>query len=141
MADARGRVLLHRLIVSEYLGRPLTPYEIVHHKDEDKSNNLISNLEVLDRSSHSKEHGKSKTRTVETRVCQACNKSFSREKRYFHENSKYCSRSCSVKMQPPTTIHPLLIAKIKKLREVGNSSYSIAVEVGVSRTTVIKYWK
>lgn len=37
----------HRLIMAEHLGRPLLRSEIVHHKDEDDTNNYIDNLELM----------------------------------------------------------------------------------------------
>ncbi|GGP13518.1 HNH endonuclease [Oceanobacillus neutriphilus] len=55
-SDKRGYVLEHRYVLSEHLGRPLREDEIVHHKDGDKLNNDLDNLEIMDRSSHSKLH-------------------------------------------------------------------------------------
>src|SRR5690349_21304657 len=46
----------HRLIMQNHLGRKLTFNEVVHHKDGNKRNNSIENLEVLERSSHSRQH-------------------------------------------------------------------------------------
>jgi hypothetical protein len=37
-------VLAHRFVVEQWLGRYLEPGEVVHHKDENPSNNDISNL-------------------------------------------------------------------------------------------------
>lgn len=43
-ADKDGYVLEHRLVMEEKLGRYLTDEEIVHHRDENRANNDISNL-------------------------------------------------------------------------------------------------
>jgi hypothetical protein len=57
-----GYVREHRLIVEQSIGRYLLPSEHVHHKDEDKTNNDISNLEVSTNSEHTKKHNVSKAR-------------------------------------------------------------------------------
>jgi len=46
----------HRLVMMSHLGRPLLPEEEVHHKDRNRSNNAIENLEVLTRKEHGAEH-------------------------------------------------------------------------------------
>lgn len=46
----------HRSIVEEMLGRKLTCDEVVHHLDENKQNNSIENLVVMDREEHAKLH-------------------------------------------------------------------------------------
>ena len=43
----RGRVLEHRLVVSESIGRPLRDGEVVHHIDGNKQNNSIDNLQLF----------------------------------------------------------------------------------------------
>lgn len=52
----KGYVLQHRLRMEEHLGRYLEPHEIVHHKDEDKAHNEISNLELTTAKLHGKHH-------------------------------------------------------------------------------------
>lgn len=54
----RGRpyVLEHRHIMAQHLGRPLRKDEIVHHKDGNRLNNNLENLEVLSPSQHSLLH-------------------------------------------------------------------------------------
>jgi hypothetical protein len=42
------------------LGRPLEPWEDVHHKDENKANNNPDNLEVKSHGRHTTEHRKGK---------------------------------------------------------------------------------
>lgn len=46
----------HRVVMEKYLGRKLKPTEIVHHKDGNKQNNDISNLEVMSQSEHIRKH-------------------------------------------------------------------------------------
>lgn len=44
-----GKILKQRAVMSEHLGRPLTEFESVHHKNGDRLNNDISNLELWSR--------------------------------------------------------------------------------------------
>ena len=45
-ANKDGRVLQHRRIMAEHIGRRLESFENVHHIDGDKTNNDIQNLEL-----------------------------------------------------------------------------------------------
>jgi transposase len=45
--DARGHVFEHRLVMEMKLGRYLLSEEVVHHKDYDRRNNRIENLELF----------------------------------------------------------------------------------------------
>lgn len=55
-AMKNGRVLEHRKVVSDFLGRPLRADEEVHHKDRNKLNNDISNLELTTKAAHTSLH-------------------------------------------------------------------------------------
>lgn len=56
--NKKGNVKLHRDIIEKKLGRRLDPSEVVHHKDGNKLNNDIDNLEVMSRGDHSRLHRK-----------------------------------------------------------------------------------
>lgn len=55
-ASKNGYVLVHRMVMADYLGRKLKRYEIVHHKNHIKTDNRICNLVVMKISEHLKEH-------------------------------------------------------------------------------------
>lgn len=46
----------HRLVMEQMIGRYLEPNEVVHHKDEDITNNHPENLELMSRGAHSSLH-------------------------------------------------------------------------------------
>lgn len=52
----RGFVREHVYVMEMHLGRRLLRGEVVHHKDENKSNNALSNLEVMTHGDHTREH-------------------------------------------------------------------------------------
>jgi len=55
-ARTNGFVSEHRLVMEKHLGRYLTKDEHVHHKDKNKKNNDISNLQLVSNSEHMKLH-------------------------------------------------------------------------------------
>lgn len=55
MGENKGR-LQHIIIMEGLIGRRLYSNECVHHKDENRSNNNIDNLELMTRSEHAKFH-------------------------------------------------------------------------------------
>lgn len=52
-----GWIYEHIYLMSEHIGRPLNEDEVVHHLDENKSNNKLENLVLLTAEAHNKIHG------------------------------------------------------------------------------------
>lgn len=46
MSKKDGAVMEHRLVMAQHIGRMLEPHEVVHHKDHNRQNNAIENLEL-----------------------------------------------------------------------------------------------
>lgn len=89
-------VLLHRVIMENHINRLLLPTEIVHHIDENKFNNDISNLRLMDSKEHNRMHS-NKGRSIAYLTCANCGKIFVREQRQVKKNTKhhFCCRSCN----------------------------------------------
>ena len=95
-----GRVIReHRFLMEQAIGRRLEPWEHVHHKDENKRNNVLENLEIKTASVHSRDHRP--VAEKETLTCPICGQEFARTKRYLRSKRKqghstfYCGNSCS----------------------------------------------
>jgi len=52
----------HRYVMENIIGRPLTEYEIVHHKNGDILDNRPENLDIMTRGKHTVRHNTGKSR-------------------------------------------------------------------------------
>lgn len=102
-ANANGLYPLHRVLAENKIGRLLLDDEVVHHIDEDKSNNDPSNLAVMNRDEHTKLHNDQFP--MIPCVCPVCGKQFelkqivySRRKNQNEGREPCCSPKCERKV-------------------------------------------
>lgn len=106
-AIKHGYVLKHRIVVELSLGRYLLPEEIVHHKNGDKMDNRIENLEVMSLSEHAAEHRRANGQKLVDLKCPSCGIVFTRLYGQTHlikgcaltSCSRQCRGSFAAKMQ------------------------------------------
>ena len=101
----RKAVVLSKVIMEVHLGRYLEEDEVVHHKDGDKYNNELCNLEVMNRRDHLKLHNIKEIWGIKVFVCEVCGKQFSKggdtlkwcyRHRLRGNVGPFCSRGCVI---------------------------------------------
>lgn len=88
----------HHLVWWQSTGSLPKPGYVIHHKDENKYNNLFSNLEEITDAEHRRHHAKGIS--LKELICYCCGNIFYRSRRNYNAKSKqgqvkfYCTRSC-----------------------------------------------
>ncbi len=86
-----------RKIVERSIGRKLSTWEHVHHKDRDWSNNSIDNLELMTASEHERFHH---TKPKVVFVCEICSKRREVTQGYRNKiRGNTCSRRCASELR------------------------------------------
>lgn len=118
-ADVYNFVLLHRIIMENYIGRALKDDEVVHHKNGNKKDNDINNLQLLKISDHNAIHSRlKKTNTLKLK-CPSCGTIFFKPKRNTHlvKGGEYssCSRKCRSKFSRDIQLNGMTKNNIEKI--------------------------
>jgi len=140
----------HRHIIETKLGRPLSVYEVVHHKNGIKNDNRVENLEVTDSSAHAKHHAKpSNIIFIRCSYCGLLTPKL-RSKYFFQIKSGvtdfFCGRSCKGKTSKvPPYIKPqkrygennlTLCDFVEQECNKGKTATDIIKEHGISKASV-----
>lgn len=138
MADKAGRLMEHRLVMAEHLGRMLDACEVVHHKDGDRQNNAIENLELMSghkehAATHAQESELYQLRQQGKLRCSACKEvkpldsfDIGNSMRYGRKNQcKECRAVAYRKAHPDTRPHDVIMRERHQNRWLASDAYKL----------------
>ena len=134
------RISEHRYIMEQHLGRKLGRYEYVHHKNRNKHDNRIENLELMTPTTHNKEHFE---KLPKTKICIECGKEFEPPVKHRGRNvlcSKKCWKKHQKKVSPFQNV-PIASYKNGLLVKKYNSIKEASEDVNGLSTNIVKCLK
>lgn len=102
-AWASGYFYEHVILMEQHIGRLIDSKEHVHHRNHNRLDNRIENLELLTAKEHAAHHAAARPPSIIELDCAECGVTFSRRGNQRSENKGYtntfCSRRCNGKYQ------------------------------------------
>lgn len=130
----------HRYVMEQYLGRELERNEYVHHKNGDKHDNRLENLEVMTPLAHNREH---QEKLPKIKICVECGKQFEPPIKHRGRNI-LCSKECWTRFMEKISLQKSKkIASYKdgvKIKEY-SSIKEASLELNGSSTNIVKCLK
>lgn len=134
------RISEHRYIMEQHLGRKLGRYEYVHHKNRNKHDNRIENLQLMTPTTHNREHFE---KLPKTKICIECGKEFEPPIKHRSRNilcSKECWKEHQKKVSPFKNIQ-VSSYKNGSLIKTYNSIKEASEDVNGLSTNIVKCLK
>lgn len=124
----------HRYLMEQHLGRELTGDEVVHHKNGNKLDNRIENLEVMTKAEHSKLHNQV---YPDTKICRICGREFSPNP-FHRQRAVVCSDVCKRRLNSRVKSVPVMqLTKDDEIVKTWSSATEAARALQGERTSIV----